>query len=250
MKRIATALRLSLAVVALSAWAGTALAQATAEPLGTFAGYTVHNHVMGTTHLQSTAPNAIPVVVYDNTLSAANFGISSTDLTAYWGDQLATTGTGTLQEMALTLFNAASSAGPLLTANVGVEFYDANTITYLGGFSANFNFGAGLGVGFYTIGTITGLDPLMIDITTTDVIVLQTVVSKTGTASRLGIASMNPPTVGSSPATMYIDALTVGAPGWYTIASGPANPGYMLSLITTPVSTDKSSWGRLKNLYR
>lgn len=250
MKRIATTLRLSLAAVVLCAWAGSALAQVVAEPLGTFAGYTVHNRVTETTHLQPTAPTALPVIVYDNTLSPALFALSSTDLTAVWGDQLATTGVGTLQEMSFTIFNSGSSAGPLLTAVVTVEFYDANTVAYLGGFFANFNFGAGLSAGFYTIGTVTGLDALAIDLPVTDLIVTQTVTSKTGTASRLGIVSLDPPTVGSSLADMYIDATTVGSPGWYTIASGPANPGYMVSVVTTPVPTSKSSWGRLKNLYR
>lgn len=248
--KVATTLRLTLVAFALTAWAGTAAAQVVAEPLGGFAGYTVHDHLTQTTHLQPNAPAALPVVVYDNTASAANFGISSTDLTAIWGDQLATTGTGTLSEMTFTFYNSSSSAGPVLTANLGLEFYDGNTFAFIGGFNANFNFGGGLNPGFFTLASVTSLEPLAIDLLTTDVIVLQTVISQTGTANRLGIASMNPPTVGSSGPDMYIDALTVGAAGWYTVGTTPANPGYRVSVVTAPVPTEKSSWGRVKGLYR
>jgi len=246
---LATTLRTTLATLALCAWAGIAAAQVTSEPVGGFAGHAVHDRLTQTTRLQPAAPFALPVVVYDNTSSAANGGISSTDLAAVWGDQLATTGTGTLTEMAFTLFNSSSSAGPLLTAVVGIEFYDANTVAPLGAFNVNFDFGAGLDPGFYTIGTVTGLEGLAIDLTTTDVIVIQTVQSFTGTASRLGVVSLDPVTVGSSTDDMYIAASTIGAPGWYTIGV-PANPGYRLSVTTPPVPTEKSSWGRVKDLYR
>lgn len=246
---LATTLRTTLATLALCAWAGLAAAQVTGEPIGGFAGYAIHDRLTQTTRMQPAAPFALPVVVYNNTASAANTGISSTDLTAYWGDQVATTGTGTLTEMAFTLFNSGSSAGPVLTALVGIEFYNANTFAFLGAFNANFNFGGGLAPGFYTIGTLTGLDGLAIELNTTDVIVLQTVQSFSGTATRLGVASLHPVTVGSSGDDMYIDASTIGAAGWYTIGV-PANPGYRLSVTTPPVPTEKSSWGRVKGLYR
>lgn len=248
--KVATTLRLTFAALALCAWAGTAAAQVAGEPIGGFAGYTVHDLSTQTTHLQPNAPAALPVVVYDNTASPANFGFSSTDLGAVFGDQLATTGTGTLSEATFTLFNSGSSAGPVLTALIALDFYDANTAVYLGGFTVNLNMGGGLNPGFYTLASVTALEPLAIDLTTTDVVVLQTVTSFTGTATRLGIASLNPPTVGSSLDDMYIDASTVGAAGWYTIAAGPANPGYRVSAVSGPVPTEKSSWGRVKSLYR
>jgi hypothetical protein len=248
--KLATTLRITLATAALCAWAGAATAQVVAEPLGAFAGHFVHDQVTKRTHLVPTAPSALPVVVYDNTASPALFAISSTDLTATWGDQLATTGTGTLQETTFAFYNSSSSAGPVLTANIGIDFFDANTFAAIGSFTANFNFGGGLTPGYYTLATVTGLEPLAIDLLTTDVIVTQTVLGLTGTASRLGIVSFDPPTVGSSGPDMYIDAATVGAAGWYTVAAGNANPGYMLSVVTAPVPTGKSSWGAVKNLYR
>lgn len=247
---LATTLRLSLAALALCAWAGSASAQLTVEPLGACFGYTLHDHLTNTTRVQPAAPAALPVVVYDNTASPAVGGFSSTDLGAVWGDQLATTGTGTLQAMLFTVYNSSQSAGPLLTAVLAADFYDANTYTHLGGFTTNVDFGTGLPPGYYTHIGITGLDPLAIELNVTDVIVLQSVASFTGTATRLGIVLQDPPTVGSSGPEFYVDASTVGAAGWYTLQGVNANPGYQLSVVSGPVPAEKSSWGRVKNLYR
>src|SRR5262249_63113 len=98
-------------------------------------------------------------IVYDNTASAPNFGFTSPDLAASFGDELLTTGTGLLSQNKFTLFNSGSSAGALLTATVGVSFFDAVTSTFLGGYSTNLNFGAGLAAGNFTLITVTGLDP-------------------------------------------------------------------------------------------
>ena len=248
--KLATTLRTTLATAILCAWAGAALAQAVAEPVGNFAGYFVHDYVTSTTNLQPNAPNAVPVVIYDNTTSPANFGVSSTDLTADWGDELITTNTGTLSGFMFSLFNAGSSAGPLLTAQVRVDFFDASTLAALGSFTTNINFGAGLNAGFYSLITVTGLEPLTINLAASPLIVTQTVLATTGTANRLGVASLNPVTVGSSLPDMYIDASTIGPAGWYTFGAPPANPAYQVSVVTAPVPTGKSSWGAVKNLYR
>jgi hypothetical protein len=248
--KLATTIRTSLATAILCAWAGAAMAQAVAEPVGNFAGWYVHDHVTNTTTLQPNAPQAVPVVVYDNTGSPATFGVSSTDLASTWGDELLTTNVGTLSAVVFSLFNSGSSAGALLTANIQVDFYDANTAAPLGGFTTNVSFGTGLPAGFYSLITVTSLDPLLIDLNTSDVIVTQRVFNKTGAASRLGIVSFNPVTVGSSLADMYIASSTIGPAGWYTFGNGPANPGWQVSVVTAPVPTEKSSWGKVKNLYR
>jgi hypothetical protein len=248
--KLVTTLRITLATAVLCTCAGLAMAQVVAEPIGHFGGYFVHNHATHTTSLQPTSPTALPVVVYDNTVSAVLGGLSSTDLTAVWGDEVATTGMGTLQAMTFTFYNSGSSSGPVLTANFGCDFYDGGTSAPLGSFSANVDFGAGLPPGYFTFVAVTGLEPLAIDLTTTDVILTQTVLGTTGTATRLGIVLIDPPTVGSSGPDMYIDASTIGPAGWYTVGASPANPGYQLSVISGPVPTEKSSWGRVKNLYR
>lgn len=248
--KLATTLRTSLATAIFCVWAGAAMAQAVAEPVGGFAGWYVHDHVTSTTTLQPNAPQAVPVVVYDNTTSPASFGVSSTDLASVWGDELITTNIGTLSAMVFSIFNSGSSAGALLTSVIQVDLYDANTSALLGSFTTNVNFGAGLAAGFYSLVTVSGLEPLLIDVNTSDVIVTQKVNSKTGAASRLGIVSFNPVTVGASLADMYISSLTVGPAGWYTFGNGPANPGWQVSVVTAPVPTGKSSWGAVKNLYR
>jgi hypothetical protein len=195
---------------------------------------------------------AVLTTVYDNTPGAANFGFSSTDLAATWGDELFLTGTGLLSTNSFTIFNTGSSLGPLLTATVSVAFFDAVTSAPLGSYSTNVNFGAGLPPGFFSIVTVPGLDPLLILLNTTDIVVLQTITAKTGAASRLGIASMTPIVVGGSPNTMFINASTVGPAGFYNIGNPPqpANPGYMLAVNPPPVGTTSKTWGTLKKLYR
>jgi hypothetical protein len=201
----------------------------------------------------SSATSAI-TVVYDNTASAANFGFSSTDLAAIWGDRLLLTGTGLVSSHVFSIFNTGTSAGNLLTAQVAVDFFDFASATYLGGYTTGVNFGAGLTPGFYSLVTVPGLDGLGITIPNPDILVLQTLLGTTGPANRLGIASLDPPTVGSSPTTMYIQAATVnaGTPGFYSIGNPPlpANPGYQLTLADTPTSTTSRTWGQIKKLYR
>jgi len=245
--RVAT--RSSLFLSLLLVIAVPALAQVSSEPVLGFLGL-----VEGTPDLAPAVgvptPSAI-TVAYDNTVSPANFATSSTDLASQWGDRLLTTTAGLLSSHQFSVFNSGSSAGALLTAVVGVEFYDGVSSGFLGSYSANVNFGAGLAPGFYTLVSVTGLDALAINLPT-NVIVTQYVVSFTGGATRLGVASLDPPTVGSSPTSMFISSSTVGGgvPGFYSFATGPANPGYQVGLAQPPVGTKSNSWGQIKRLYR
>jgi len=229
--------------------AAPALAQVNSEPVLGFLGV-----VEGTPDLAPAGgvptPSAI-TVAYDNTVSPANFATSSTDLASQWGDRMFTTTAGLLSSHEFSIFNSGSSAGALLTAVVAVEFYDGVSAAFLGSYSANVNFGAGLAPGFYTLVNVPGLDGLAI-ILPTNVVAVQYVTSFTGGASRLGIASLDPPTVGSSPTSMYIASSTVGGgvPGYYSFATGPANPGYLVGIAQPPVGTKSDSWGQIKRLYR
>jgi hypothetical protein len=241
-----------LMMVAIALCLAPAIAAAqTGEGVGGFFGYANYDFISKTTTISPNAPAAVPIVIYDNTTSPALFGVSSTQLTATWGDELFTTNTGLLSEMMFSIFNSGSSAGSLLTGLYSVSFYDGGTSAFIGGFTANFNFGTGLPPGFYTIGNVTGLDFLGINLATSDVIVTQSLVSRTGTASRMGIVSLSPPTVGSSGPDMYISASTIGGgvPGWYTFANGAADPGYRVTVMSNPVPSIKSTWGRVKALY-
>jgi len=193
--------------------------------------------------------------VYNNTNPAApaNFGLSSTDLFAQWGDRLNTTGPGTLQENDFTIYNSPSSAGALEAATFRIDLFEGGTFQGLGGYTTgSVNFGAGLPPGFFSIVTITGLGGLNININTTDVVMLQQVDPTSGGATRLGIASLDPPTIGSSANTMWISAATIngGANGFYNVGNPPlnANPGYRVN-VNQPVPTQTQSWGSLKALY-
>jgi hypothetical protein len=198
-------------------------------------------------------PNVdVTSVVYDNTASPAIYAVSSTDLAAIWGDRMLTTGTGVLNAFTMSIFNSGSSAGPLLTAQVQVLFYDAVTSGFLGGFNGNINFGAGLNPGFYSLATFSNLDVLAINLGVTDIVVTQTITSFTGTGNRFGIASLDPVTVGSSATSMYIQASTVngGTPGFYTFGNGPANPGYQIVVTVQTVGVESGTWSGVKELFR
>jgi hypothetical protein len=139
----------------------------------------------------------------------------------------------------------------LLTASFKIDVNNAATNTLLGAYATTpINFGAGLAPGFFSIITVTGLGGLNISVNTSDVLIRQQIAVKTGTANRLGIASLDPPTIGSSANTMYISASTVGPAGYYNIGNPPlnANPGYRINL-SAPVPTQPKSWGAVKALY-
>jgi hypothetical protein len=228
---------------------GVAQAQVVSEPVQGFFGIVEGSSVFD--NGQGPMTDAV-TVVYTNTSSAANFGFSSTDLAADWGDRLLLVGTGVLSEHVFSVFNTGTSAGNLLTAAVAVDFFDTGSSAFLGGYTTNVSFGAGLPPGFYSLVTVTALDGLAINIPNPDIIVVQTLLGTTGPANRLGIASLDPPTVGSSPITMYINASTVGPAGFYNIGNPPlpANPGYHVAVTAPSTDVTTQSWGRIKKMYR
>jgi len=249
-------MKLAIKGIALLTAAALSFAATSAFAVGT-------ESVLGFAGTQTVAPNGVAkartapgidvtAIVYDNTTSPALYAVSSTDLLATWGDRLLTTGTGVLSNHQFSLFNSGSSAGPLLTATVAVNFFDGVTSVLLGGYNVNVNFGAGLNAGFYTIVNVTNLDPLVINLNVADVIVTQQVTAKTGTATRLGIVSLDPPTVGTSPTSMYISAATIGGgvPGFYTFSNGPANPGHQVTVTVPTVGTESKTWSGVKGLFR
>jgi hypothetical protein len=247
--KVATLLRSILATAVLAVLAVAPVrAQLAPEAVSGFAGR-IHATPDGAA-LKGKSGGTINVatIVYDNTASPANFGVSSTDLASVWGDELVLLSGGPLTDHTFSIFNSGSSAGPLTTCTATISFYDAITTTFLGGYNVNLNFGAGLPQGFFTLVAINGLGGLGINLTN-DVIETQTLSAVVG-ATRLGIASLNPPTVGASPASMFINSLTIGPAGFYTFGNGPANPGNQITVDLTPVGTKPSTWGAIKSLYR
>jgi hypothetical protein len=226
-----------------------ALAQVTAAPVhGPDASMSVSDLVVG--KVQGKSATNVLSTVYDNTSSTPQTGVSSTDLTSTWGDELFTTGMGLLSTHKFTLYNASGSAGSLLSATVNISFYDAPSSTFLGAYGGSISFGSGLPVGSFSIITASGLDPLLINLNSTDLVVLQTVTAKTGTANRLGIVSLDPVLVGSSPASMYIQSATIagGVPGFYNLGV-TTDVGNFIGVNPPPVSTHSKTWGTLKKLY-
>ena len=251
--KLANATFAALAALTLTLGAaGTARAQLDTEP----AQYMGHARMdlRGTTSNWVVGPSAqLAGDVYNNTnpLAAPNFGFSSTDFNSIFGDRVTTTGTGILSENDFTIFNGGGAN--LLTASFNVGLYDAVTSTFLGGYTTGVvNFGAGLPAGQFTVITVTGLTPANINVNTTDVLIVQQVATHTGATTRLGIASLDPPTIGSSANTMYISSSTVngGVAGFYNIGNPPANanPGYRINVSQATPAANKT-WGGVKAMY-
>jgi hypothetical protein len=235
------------------AFAGVVAGSSLAGPVPESNLYYGHAYVDMTTRTVSWNRPITPVLtgtdVYSNVASSPEFGISSTDLNAQWGDRVTLTGPGTLDENDFTIYNSGSSAGNLLTVAFVIGFFDGPTFTNLGAYgTVPVDFGTGLPPGYYTFITVTGLSPLAINLPT-DVIELQAVTDHTGPADRLGIVSLDPPTIGSSIPQMYINAADIGPAGFYNITGYNANPGYRINVIPPPTPTHSTTWGRIKSLY-
>jgi hypothetical protein len=164
-------IKLALCALTLTALAGAASADVIAET-GTF-----HNAGTQTIDLNGnvlSSARGASTTVFSNLQAgyAADRAFSSTDLTSVFGDQLATTGTGRLQEFSFTIFNSGTSAGNLTSATALIQFYRASDGSSIGGFTVNTGT-LNLGLGFFTALNVTGLDALNINLDTTDIIVTQ-----------------------------------------------------------------------------
>ncbi len=250
--KLAKGFSLFAAAVSLVAGIATAaMADNAPERVLGYAGHLYVNAVTGKSQWVPGGPGtAVAGDVYDNTTATANFGFSSTDLTSIFGDRVTTTGIGILQQTDFSVFNSGSSAGPVLTASFNISYLNGATNVPLGGFTTGVvAFGTGLNPGFFTFVTVTGLGGLNIGLNTTDVAIRQQIATKTGTASRMGIVSLDPPTVGSSANTMFISNISSPA-GYYTIGTPPsnANPGYRINVDAT-VGVEAKSWSEIKALF-
>lgn len=240
-----------LSVVAVLLLTGAALAaDLTPEPAEFFGEVTV-NLGSGDQMIHHD-PQLLPGIdVYSNVASAANFGFSSTSFASIFGDEVFMSGTGILDQHVFSIYNGGGAN--LLTATIAVNFYDAVTSGFLGGYTTNVSLGAGLIAGQYTLVTVTNISPLAINLNVSDIVVTQTMTAHTGASTRCGIASLTPPTIGTSPNTMYINSSTVGPAGFYNIGTAPnflpANPANRINVLA-PVKTEPTTWGKVKSLYR
>ena len=250
----ANALILAASLVLCSVASGVATADSISSEIPQ--GFMGHVYLDVTTGAMTWEANPAPLAAVDvyKTGPTALGGLTSTDFTARWGDEVTTTDTGILDQNDFTVFNAppATSAGALMTATFNLVFYDDATITPLGGYTTGtIDFGSGLPAGFYVLVTITGLAAFNIDLNTTNIFLTQQIATHTGPASRVGIVLMNPPVlVGTGSPTVFIAASTIGPAAFYNVNGVPqADPGYRIA-IAKPVPTQIETWGGVKGRYR
>ena len=227
------ALVMAAVIISVSAQAGVSDRFAPAEPVfelladAGFAGYFTFDAATGgmteigglrdTTNVYSnlSPPGTVTVV----------FGLAELD--TVYGDQLVTTGTGTINELALTVYNSdAGNSLPIVTMNVEVTVSRDADNSFLGGFSGNVDFGAGIPPGQAAVVTFTNLDALPTPIVTdtTAIRVEQQRISHTGGSNRMGVACLDPIQIGDSPDNMLFNG------GLFSLFL-PLNPGYRVSVI-------------------
>ena len=236
----------------IATFAAPAAAQFRVEPIRGFAGHLVVDARTGTSRWLPAVPSTSTIDVYDNLESPGNFGVASSDPNAIWGDSLTITQTGIVESITITVLNSNASFSSLISAQFLVTLRDAATPVDIANFIFGATFDGGLPPGFYAIASITDLGSAVVpvEIHTHDLVIEQSVMSSAGT-SLLGVVSLTPPTVGTSPPSMFVSASNAfgGVPGFHTFAQGPADPGYDLKLNVVDAATPVS-WGRVKRLYR
>lgn len=220
---------------------GAAMAQEVEPVDGAHAAYFSYNIMTGETTPGATGGTTAAFTAYNNTEapSAANAAFSSTSLTSQWGDRVtlhpSVDASNDMEDgLKFTIFNSGTSAGPILTYTARLRAYSASQTIPLAGDPTIFdltigpiNFGAGLAPGYFSIITVSGLTGFGIGVENAMTIV-QERTAHTGTANRMGIASMVPITVGSSPNDFYANSATIGPEGFYTSGTLAVNPGYKI----------------------
>lgn len=175
--------------------------------------------------------------IYSNTAGTANFGTSSNSLGAIWGDEMTTTGTGTLDELQFGVFNSTTggNTGLFQNATATISFFRASNGSALGSFNVNIT-NAGLTAGFFTIFTVTNLSGLGINLDTTGIIMTQQLSGVTGGTNRMGVVSMQPVAIGSTGTSLYVSGaanIGGGAAGFYNFGN-PVLNGALAAQISIP----------------
>jgi hypothetical protein len=188
-------------------------------------------------------------VVYENLTGSPLAGYSEPNVNSpVFGDALNLTQGGHLGNVGLTLFNSTSggNTGSILTGTMTLNIYN-NTVPYAGGSLAasdpliasvlltwDFTAGGGLPAGFYSVGTFD-LTPLNINIPQ-NIFVTQQFTETAGTSTRNGVVLFPDPTIGSSPANVYISS-TATPEGLYTFSGNPNQFGYHIEIQVVPEPT-------------
>jgi hypothetical protein len=186
------------------------------------------------------------LVVYDNLGTTALAGSSQPNASnPVFGDTLTLSQGGVLSSISASLFNSGSggNTGSILTGTMLIRIYD-NTVPYAGGVISNpllgsqtvtwdFTGDGGLAAGYYATDTFdfSGLNLTLPQ----NILITQSFTLTSGDSIRNGFILFGDPTVGSSPATVYIESTTT-APGLYSFTGNPSQVGYTVNVVPEPSS--------------
>lgn len=241
----------ALAVTLAALGPALASAQLSIEPVRGYAGEWVIDGRTGAQlwSAERTRPLAL-TTVYDNLDSPENFAISALNTgPAVWGDSVITTGTGTIRSLSFTLYNGPRSIYSIGTPQLLLRFRDPANDQVLATAAYNPNLSPAVPPGYYGILTVSN-PPVPLTLETRTLVIEQEMTIDDANVVEFGVVSFAPPTVGSSPASMYTSLGTQwGDAGFITIPGYACNPGYRLILDTVDAAT-ATSWGRVKSLYR
>jgi hypothetical protein len=143
----------------------------------------------------------------------------------------------------MSFYNSSSggNTGSILAGTVTINIYD-NTTAYAGGAlssdpllgtaTATVNFGSGLAPGFFSTASFD-LSALNINVPQ-NIFITQQFTETSGTSLRNGVVLFNNPTIGSSPASVYINSGATPE-GLYTFGGGNPNQfGYHVEVVVAP----------------
>ena len=185
------------------------------------------------------------VVSYENLETSATAGYSEPMANnPIFGDALNMTQGGTLNTVGFSLFNPTTggNTGSILAGTMVINFYD-NSANYSGGLlsslpllgTATLNLdysGDPLPAGFYLTDS-ANISGLNINVPQ-NIFVTQQFTMTSGTSTRNGAVLFSNPTVGSSPATVYIKS-SATPEGLYTFSGGNPNQfGYHIEVTVVP----------------
>jgi PEP-CTERM motif len=185
-------------------------------------------------------------VVYENLTGSPLAGYSELNANnPIFGDALNLSQGGHLANVGLTLFNSSSggNTGSILTGTMTLNIYN-NSVPYAGGslsasdpliasvnLTWDFTGSGGLAPGFFSVGTF---DLTSLNITVPqNIFVTQQFSLTSGTSTRNGVVLFPDPTIGSSPANVYISS-SATPEGLYTFSGNPNQFGYHIDIQLVP----------------
>jgi hypothetical protein len=192
-----------------------------------------------------TATVEAQVVTYENLGTAALSGYSEPSVNnPIFGDALNMTQGGTLSSVGFSIFNSASggNTGSIIAGTMVIKFYNnsanygggsLSSLPLLGTATLNLDYSSDpLSAGFYLTDTFD-ISALSINVPQ-NIFVTQQFAMTSGTSTRNGIILFSNPTVGASPANVYISS-TATAEGLYTFSGGNPNQfGYHIEVGVVP----------------